>query len=167
MAGHPAPVSVRRHLRNDTGPGHVAEIGGSPEMKAHFVIFFSPGTFFAEQSRKSIDSWDIEKALKMVKGITERYNATPYGFCFTTRTRGENDLDSRETKRSKMYFLGGTVLTLEDIKARNDPNDQILVSNMEGNGYKRVVQNCNSWKWTRPFHDGDIVLPYSLASASG
>lgn len=127
-------------------------------MKAHFVIFFSPGTFFAEQSQQSMDSWDVDKAVEMSKGIKERHGATPYGFCFTTRTRKDDELDSKETKRSGMYYLGGKVWTLEEIKRRADPKDSILISNMEANGYARVITNDNSWRWTQPLGDEDVVL---------
>jgi hypothetical protein len=36
-------------------------------MKKNFVIFYSPGTFFAEDTTEPIDSWDVEKAKKMAK----------------------------------------------------------------------------------------------------
>ena len=127
-------------------------------MDKHFVIFFSPGTFVAEMSTKEIDLWDIDKAVKMSYGIKERYGATPYGFQFITKGRGISDLDSKVTKRSSMFYLGGEVLTLEDVKDRNDPSDKILISNMECNNYKRVITNANSYKFTGPFNKGDVVL---------
>jgi len=74
-------------------------------VKKHFVIYFSPGRFIAEQTSKPIDSWDIEKAIEMSKGIKERYGAVPYGFCFTTRERNDDELDSREIERSGIYYL--------------------------------------------------------------
>ena len=127
-------------------------------MEKHFVIFFSPGTFVAEQSSKPIDSWDKDKAIEMSKDIKERHGALPYGFCFTTRERNDDELDSRETKRSGIYYLGGKILTLEDVKARNDPNDRTLISNMKGNKWEKVVVNDNSWRWTQPLEKDDVVL---------
>ena len=127
-------------------------------MKKHFVTFMSPGTFVAEQTTKEIDSWDTDKAIDMSKGIKERYGSLPYGFYFTTRERGPEDFDSKQSDRSKMYYLGGEILSLEQVKAKNDPNDKILISNMETNGYDRIVVNTNSWKWTQPLKEGDIVL---------
>jgi len=127
-------------------------------MKQDYVIFFSPGTFVAEQSAKPIDSWDIDKAIEMSKGIKERYGALPYGFCFTTRERKDDELDSQEVKRSGMYYLGGEVLTLQNVINRNDPKDKILISNMRCNGYEKIIVNTNSWQWTQPLDKNDIIL---------
>ena len=135
-------------------------------MKAHFVTFYSPGTFFAEQTTHPIDSWDVEKAKKMARKIVERYNATPYGFSFSTRERGEKDLDSKVSKRSGMYYLGGKVETLAQVKKRATQDDRILISNMEGNGWNRIITNDNSWRVTQPLRNGDVVLDWPHRKAS-
>jgi hypothetical protein len=131
-------------------------------MEQHFVTFLSPATFVAEATTKPIDSWDVEKAQEMAHEITERYSATPYGFRFSTRSRTDVDLDSKETATSGTYFLGGKIETLDEVKARRRPDgkDDILISNMEGNGYARIVTNDNSWRWTQPLADGDVVLDW-------
>ena len=133
-------------------------------MDRHFVTFLSPGTFVSETTTKPVDAWDVDNAVSVAHEITERHGATPYGFYFSTRSRGENDLDSKESKRSCTYYLGGTVLTLEDVKARQDPKDRILISNMKGNGYSRVIENRNSWKVTMPLSDDDVVLDFAPAT---
>lgn len=127
-------------------------------MDRHFVTFLSPGTFVAETTEKPIDSWDVKKAQKMAHDIEERYGATPYGFRFTTRSRTDADLDSKVTATSGMYFLGGKIETLAEVEARNDPKEEILRSNMRGNGYDRIIVNDNSWRSTQPLRDGDTVL---------
>lgn len=131
-------------------------------MKKHFVTFYSPGTFISEESTKPIDSWDIEAAKKMARGVTERYNAVPYGFQFSTRERRKLDLDSKVTSTSPMYYLGGTIETLADVKARATDKDRILISNMEGNGWDRIITNTNSWRHTAPLRKGDVVLEFQL-----
>ena len=129
-------------------------------MKKHFVNFYSPGTFVSEVTEKEIDSWDVEQAQVMARGIKVRHGATPYGFCFTTRKLGDNDLDSKITERSNMYYLGGTVRHLDFIILENNPDERILISNMKINGWDRVVENNNSWKITQPLEDGDVVLDW-------
>lgn len=129
-------------------------------MRADFVVFFSPGTLFSESTSLPIESWDVEAAKGMVASVKERYGATPYGFHFITKTRGKKDLDSKITATSSMYFLGGKVETLAEVKARATSNDTILISNMECNGYARIITNTNSWKATLPLGDDDVVLEW-------
>jgi len=97
----------------------------------------------------------------MSRKIKERHGATPYGFQFVTRERNRNDFDSKETKRSSMYYLGGEILTLEQVRARKDSKDRILISNMECNNHDRVIVNNNSYRTTMPFERGDVVLDYT------
>lgn len=130
-------------------------------MKKHFVLFYSPGTFVSEITEKEIDSWDVDKAMEMARAIKERHGATPYGFRFTTRTRGENDLDSKVSKTSNMYFLGGKIRHLDFVILENKPDEQILISNMKINGWDRVIENTNSYKITQPLEKDDVVLDWT------
>ena len=132
-------------------------------MIRHFLIFYSPGTFVAETTKVPIDSWDVDTAVRIASSIKERYGARPYAFRFSTRERTNTDLDSRQVAISPYYFLGGRVETLVEIEARNDPNEEILRSNMRNNGYARVLVNDNSWRWTQPLNDDDVVLDVSLS----
>jgi len=127
-------------------------------MKKHFVTFYSPGTLFSETSEKPIDSWDVERACKMAEQIKERHGATPYGFRFSTRERKPNELDSKVTKTSGMYYLGGVVRTAEEVLAGTSHDENILRSNVRNNGYKKIIENSNSWKFTAPLEEGDVVL---------
>ena len=127
-------------------------------MEKHFVTFFSPGTFVAETTDKPVASWDVEKAKRMARGIVERHGATPYAFQFSTRTRGHKDLDSKVSKRSGLYYLGGKIETLAEVEAREP--DSILASNMRGNGWDRVVTTTNGYRWTQPLRKGDSVVEW-------
>ncbi len=131
-------------------------------MEKHFVTFYSPGTIVAETTENPIDAWDVDTAVEMARTVTERYEAKPYGFRFTTRTRGEDDLDSKVSATSPLHYLGGRVETLEEVEARDDPDEQILRSNMRCNGYDRIIVNDNSWRWTQPLKPEDIVLDVTL-----
>lgn len=121
------------------------------EVEQHYVTFYSPGTFFPEKSTKKIKKWDVPTAIRMAKKIKERYNATPYGFQFSTDARKKDWLDSKTVKESKFHFLGGKILTLEQVKERKDPNDKILISNMVNNKFSEIIENTNSWKVCLPY----------------
>ena len=124
----------------------------------HFVTFLSPGTFVHEETTMPIDEWDVDTAKQMSLGVVERYNAKPFAFYFTTRERGPDDLDSRESKRSNRYYLGGKVETLGQVKNRATESDRILISNMEANGWDRIITNDNSWRVCQPLEDDDVIL---------
>lgn len=130
-------------------------------MKKHFVVFLSPGTFVSEETRVKVKSWNIEEAVKLSRKIVERHNATPYGFYFITRARSNTELDSKTVKKSGIYYLGGEIRTLKDVKKENNPTNKILISNMEINNYKKVITNINSWAITLPFYKEDKVIKYT------
>lgn len=129
-------------------------------IRKHFVSFLSPGTFVHEETTKPIESWDPIVAKEMARGIKERHGATPFAFRFFTREREADELDSKITKRSGLYFLGGKVETLEEVMARNLPDENILRSNMQCNGIKRIITNTNSWKVTMPLEKDDVVVEW-------
>lgn len=136
-------------------------------MRKHYVIFSSPGTFMAEQSEREIREWDARKAIAMAANIKERYGAVPYGFYFETRAVAPDSPDGeggtirgaeKTIRKSPMHFINGKVETLEQVKARATDRDQILIGNMECNGYSRIVTTKNGWSWCQPFTDGAINL---------
>ena len=126
----------------------------------HFVEFRSPGTMVAEATVRPIDAWDVEIATAMARDIRERHGATPYGFRFLTRGREDHELDSREIAASNFYYLGGRIETVEEVRSRADPREHILLSNMEINGWDRIIVNDNSWRWTQPLQETDVVLDF-------
>ena len=129
-------------------------------MEQHYVTFLSPGTFVHEYTTKKVNSWDIEQAMEMAHNITERHNAIPFAFYFTTNRRENDELDSKEVAESPMYYLGGVVETLEEVKARATEDDRILVQNMEWNCWDRIITNNNSWRVCQPLCDKAVVLDW-------
>ena len=127
-------------------------------MRRHFVEFMSPGTFVCEVTTRPIEAWDVEQAVAMAADIVERYNATPFGFRFITRERGLEDLDSRITSRSGMYYLEGRIDRVADIEARARDDERILLLNMKANGWDEVFVNTKGMPWTVPLHPGDTIL---------
>jgi len=74
-------------------------------------------------------------------------------------------LDSKVVKTSGTYFLGGRVLTLNEVK-KEMPGEEILISNMECNGYDRIIINTNSWKSCHPFGKNDFLLDWKPRSTT-
>lgn len=139
-------------------PESKSSSSGSTSVQQHFVEFFSPGTLFAETTRQPIEHWDTKLALSMASAIVERYDAKPYGFRFSTRARGELDLDSHEVARSPMYYFGVKIETRAEVEARATEGDAILITNMRVNKWEQVVTTTSGWKCTVPLLDGDVVL---------
>lgn len=132
-------------------------------MQQHFIIFYSPGTFVFEETTLPFPiAWPsgcaITKAITMSRTITERYDATPFGFRFTTRARTTKELDSHIIKTSPMYYLKGCIQTRAQVEARNDPKEEILRSNMRGNNIARVVYTFTPWRSVNALKDTDVVL---------
>ena len=136
----------------------MSDLKEANKMEKNFVKYLSPGSFVSEETIKPIDSWDVKTAIEMAREIKERHGATPYGFVFITKSRTDEELDSSITETSPMHYLGGKVYTLQEIKERKNRNDEILIRNMECNGWDCVIENNNSYKYTAIFKDNDILL---------
>lgn len=136
-------------------------------MRKHQVTFYSPGTLFSESSTHDIDSWDTVKAVELSETILARYNARPYGFVFETiivaddvpdGEEGTLKVQSKLVEKSGVHFLGGKLETYSDVVDRNDPNEEILRSNMRNNESWIVCINTNSYRSTIPFEEKDCIV---------
>lgn len=127
-------------------------------MEQHFVTFYSPGTFVAEETTTPVDAWNVDDAVAMAALIDERHGAKPYGFRFTTRGRSDEELDSKVIATGPMHYIGGKVETLADVEARHDPNDRILLGNMRTNGWSRIWRSTEGWRWSQPLNADDVVI---------
>lgn len=132
----------------------------------HYVTFVSPGTFVSETSEKPIAAWDTTAAVAMAETVRERYGARPYGFYFITYAEADPVSDrqgrklrvqAEETARSPFHFLGGTIETLDDVEARNDPKEDILRTNMKY-GSPIVVVNTNSYRSVQSFEENHVIV---------
>jgi hypothetical protein len=134
--------------------------------RQEFVVFYSPGTLFAESSAKPIERRDVAMAARMAADVTERYNAKPYGFQFETRIIADPIPDgeggtmrvlAKAVDVSGTHFLCGTLETYDDVVKRDNPEESILRSNMRGMS-PIVCVTENSFLSTMPFEEGDCVL---------
>lgn len=133
----------------------------------HFVTFFSPGTLVSEETVQPIGEWNTYEAARRAKHITERHGSKPYGFRFMTMACAP-DMEcgdgcvipggQMKVSESPMHYLGGVVETLAQVKARAKPEDNILIVNMEVNGWPTVITTTNGYRHTMPFVDGALNL---------
>src|SRR5688572_7901851 len=101
-------------------------------MLQHYIEIFYPGSFVAESSTAKVDSRTYPKTLP--KGA--------YAFRFYDREEIEKDgeiLKGNAKNYSVTYFPGAVAMDVDEVKAKV-PDSRILVSNMEGNGWKKVIK---------------------------
>ncbi len=136
-------------------------------VRKHYVTFYSPGTFFTEQTTKPIDDWDTKVAVEMAKTVLERYNAKPYAFRFFTQLEAEPvpdgeggmlKVEPKEVESTHLFYLGGTLRNFDEVVEKNDPKENILRSNMRGNRMWVIIENTNSWRFTGPFNQEDVIV---------
>lgn len=111
-----------------------------------FVRFFYPGSLVSETSTHEVADRDTSK-LDVPKGA--------FGWNFYDKLvveAGGKKLWGPEENTSGTTYLG-EVYDLARVK-REMPNERILISNMEGNGFERVVV---TGRGTFPLRDGDEV----------
>jgi hypothetical protein len=135
--------------------------------REHFVTFYSPGTLFAETTRKPIAEWDARTAVGMADAIVERYDAKPYGFRFDTvliadpvddGEGGKLEIKPKCVAESGTHFLGGTLSTLDELEAHSKRDESILRENMRGNGNPIVITVIRGYKSTHIFGENDVVV---------
>jgi hypothetical protein len=135
--------------------------------RKHYVRFQSPGTFVHEESRREIDEWDVKAALDLSAQILERHNSRPFAFIFETYLEsdpiddgegGKLNVQPKFINKSGRHFIGGNLISIDAIRKRKAEDERILLSNMEGNQWAFVVENCNSWKMTQVFDKDDLIV---------
>lgn len=116
-----------------------------------YVAYDLPGTFEAEHDSRPVASRDPRVA-------ADTAPAGAFAFTFydvvTTEVDGV-ELRSRPRNHSSRYFIGGTVRTVAEVEAM-EGDRSILLSNMRGNGWDRVIF-CPAGN-VQPLESGDVVV---------
>lgn len=123
----------------------------------HYVQYEMPGSFFAETST-------IEVPERRVDIAKSRAPENAYAFEFYSVREPDFewneehfDVIPRAFDRSNKHYLGGSVLTQENVERENtDGRYDILLSNMRGNRWDRVIRT--PFGNTQPFEEGDVVV---------
>ena len=126
-------------------------------MHKHFVTFYSPGTIMTETTERSIDTWNITKAMALAKSILERHGAWPYGFRFTTRARTTKKLDSKVVNTSACHFINCRLRTRAQVDKDNLPDEEILRANLHQNKITHIAQTIMGWRSSLPLRPGDTI----------
>lgn len=117
-------------------------------MRKHYVQYLFPGFVFPETSVQPVK--DRKAKVKRLDG------AYAYRFFSREETAGINETLKGENKDFSGYrFFEGEILALDEVKKRY-PKEEILIRNMETNGYKKIV-HCKDGNWV-PLGKKDRVL---------
>lgn len=129
----------------------------------HYVDFRSPGSFVAEESSRPIEALDTRLAVRLARGVVERYHQTPYAFRLRTMLEADPvtidgevfEVVPKRVALSGEHFIGAEVLSYDQIPV--DAKHEILRGNMKCNGYPLVAQRAGGG-WTQPFDEDACVV---------
>lgn len=117
-------------------------------MLKHYVQFSYPGVIVNEYEVKEVEKRDA--AL-----ITVPAGACAYRFFDRTEIILNGEKLVGEPKNFSPLTYLGKAYTLKQVKAEF-PESKMLISNMECNGFKRVVRTrCGNWQ---PLSEDDVVI---------
>lgn len=113
-----------------------------------------PGSFFAEHVSKEIPEMTVAAAKAAAPKsafafvLYERADPVDLGPEYTVTPKRQNE--------SGKHFLGGQIFTLAEIESLNDPDNRILISNMRGNRWDRVIRtSMGNWQ---PFEETSCIV---------
>jgi len=123
-----------------------------------YVKYLSPGTIVAEETIREVTSRDPQLAARKAP-------AHAFGFTFFDRVIiraecGEEMVTTRSAERnvSPVHYIDAEVLDAAAVEAL--PGDhKILLSNMRGNGWDRMVR-CRTG-WFQPLGERDVLVSTS------
>ncbi len=109
------------------------------ETEQHEVTFLTMGKLTAKVWCRPIALWDSTTACRMIHAIADHEGARPFGFFFTS-WRVEPDRVSEISgvvkgkrvlsRTSSLFFVSGTVKTLDEIEEEDDGRARILIQNL-------------------------------------
>lgn len=134
--------------------------GNRPEVTRMQVVqkaeLLMPGSFFNETDELDLQGRTVEE-------IAGEVSPSVFGIRTFRRVEGEVMVDGKPVRVSSgnldysgTTYIGGQVLTLDEVK-RTVPDSRTLVSNMEGNGWDKVIRTrAGNFQ---PFEANDRVIP--------
>lgn len=123
--------------------------------KSTYVEWLYPGSLFPEESVQKVETRNPNRMAKTV-------DASVFAFSYFDQTMDKITIDGEQQivygKRrnvSGRYYPGGKTFTAAQLK-KLDGDYGILISNMEGNGWKKVVRTRRGN--FQPLEKGDVIL---------
>jgi hypothetical protein len=117
--------------------------------RKQYVTFYLPGVFLSEETTRAVESRDVGSL-----------DIPEYAFAFQFWEREEIEQGGEVLKGSKQnvsgrHYPGARLMDVADVLVE-EPNNRILVANMEGNGWERVVRTrAGNYQ---PYNKGDVIL---------
>lgn len=122
-------------------------------IRKTYIEFVYPGIFFNESSTKQVQSRDTTR-VEVPDGA--------FGFRFfdileaTVKANGKAvKLTSARVNESPMHYYGGRIYTRAEV-VREVPNNRKLLSNMDGNGWDKVIKTRTGN--FQPFEKTDVFI---------
>ncbi|PZM08070.1 hypothetical protein CPY51_30470 [Rhizobium tubonense] len=131
-------------------------------MSKEYAVFLFNGSFTNTERPVQVPCRDVDRATEIAQQLTLQYGAPPFAFHFESRV---DSLDSIGN-RSGLYYLGGTIQTLAEIRAECNPSNQRMIWNLEARGIDKIVTNNCPCLACFPLRDEDQVLTWEPAVES-
>ena len=118
-----------------------------------YIEFLYPGSPYCNTSTHGVKTRDVPN-------VNVPENAFGFKFFDTLSTVidvGNRNMQftSERISVSPMYYYGGKVYTVEELK-REIPNEHTIIRNIEGEGCKKAIK-CRAGAWL-PFKETDILI---------
>jgi hypothetical protein len=121
------------------------------KQTVHYVTFWSPGSFVAEEWTVPVDSPDPRKVA---------WPDNAYAFRMFKREDvidGDKTYQGKPERIGKIYYHPDSSVQSLDEARTNPRATRILISNMEGNGWQQVI--WTRWgTWPQPFEPADMEV---------
>ncbi len=121
-------------------------------VSKNFAILYYEGFVCSNTTTVPVNNFDTKE---VEKHINDKNLTLPYAFCFITKSREDDELDSKITYQSPMIFVNGKVETKEEVFKRNDPREITLRSNMEIYEYETIIHTIRGGIY--PYKGQEIV----------
>lgn len=119
-----------------------------------YVEYYFAGSFFIESSIKPTK----DRNVKNLKVPDEAFGFQFFDIIETTKTKNGKKITSKSNplNASPIYYYGGEIMTIAEVRKKKIPNAHTIISNMKANNWSKVIK-CRTGN-IRSFDKGDIYI---------